>query len=136
MKAVSSIIVSLFLTTAAVAQTTVNVSSEQDSPVAAVKSSPDGSMFEIIGRADTDHIILHLNKETGEVKFLGNDKYIRIIRQESSGDVAEAGKVNYQIVMSSSTVYLMNINTGVTWYLKSTGLSHLNDKFVLVTEKK
>lgn len=68
----------MFLTTAAVAQTTVNVSSEQDSPVAAVKSSPDGSMFEIIGRADTDHIILHLNKETGEVKFLGNDKYIRI----------------------------------------------------------
>lgn len=27
-------------------------------------------------------------------------------------------------------------NTGVTWYLKSTGLSHLNDKFVLVREKK
>lgn len=135
MKTVSSIIISLFLTTAAVAQTTVNVSSEQDSPVAAVKSSLDGSMFEIVGRADTDHIILHLNKETGEVKSLGNDKFIRIIRQESSEDVAEKGKINYQIVMSSSTVYLMNTNSGVTCYLKSTGLSHLKDKFVLVTEK-
>ena len=92
-------------------------------------------MFEIVGRADSDYIILHLNKETGEVKFLGNDKYIRIIRHESSEDVAEAGKVNYQIVMSSNTVYLMNTNTGVTWYLKSTGLSHLNDKFILVREK-
>lgn len=110
MKTVSSIIISLFLTTAAVAQTTVNVSSEQESPVAAVKSSLVGSMFEIIGRADTDHIILHLNKETGEVKFLGNDKYIRIIRQESSEDVAETGKINYQIVMSSNIVYLLNLN--------------------------
>lgn len=135
MKTVSSIIICLFLTTVAVAQTTVNVSSEQDSPVAAVKSSLVGSMFEILGRADTDHIILHLNKETGEVKSLSNDKYIKIVRQESSEDVAEAGKVNYQIVMSSSTVYLMNINTGVIWYLKSTGLSHLNDQFVLVRER-
>ena len=135
MKTVSSIIISLFLTTAAVAQTTVNVSSKQDSPVAAVKSSLDGSLFEIVGRADSDYIILHLNKETGEVKSLGNDKYIRIVRQESTEDVAEAGKVNYQIVMSSNTVYMMNTNTGVTWYLKRTGLSHLNDKFVLVTEK-
>ena len=135
MKTISSIIISLFLTVSAFAQTTVNVSSEQDSPVAAVKSSLDGSMFEIVGRADTDHIILQLNKETGEVKFLGNDKYIKIIRQESSEDVAEAGKVNYQIVMSSNTVYLMNTNTGVTWYLKSTGLGHLKDKFVLVREK-
>ena len=70
MKTVSSIIISLFLTTAAFAQTTVNVSSEQDSPVAAVKSSLNGSMFEIVGRADRDMIILHLNKETGEASFL------------------------------------------------------------------
>lgn len=136
MKTVSSIIISLFLTTAAVAQTTVNVSSEQDSPVAAVKSSLDGSMFEIVGRADTDHIILHLNKETGEVKSLGNDKYIKIVRQESSEDVAEAGKVNYQIVMSSNIVYLLNLITGVTWYMKSPAMSYQNTKFVLITEKK
>ena len=135
MKTISSIIISLFLTASVFAQTTTNISSKQESPVAAVKSSLDGSLFEIVGRADTDHIILQLNKETGEVKFLGNDKYIKIIRQESSEDVAEAGKVNYQIVMSSNTVYLMNINTGVTWYLKSTGIGHLKDKFVLVREK-
>ena len=135
MKSVSAIIISLFLTASAFAQTNVNVSSEQVSPVAAVKSSLVGSMFEIVGRADCDNIILHLNKETGEVKFLGNDKYIKIIRQKSSEDVAEKGKINYQIVMSTNTVYLMNTNTGVTWYLKSPGFSHLNDKFVLVTEK-
>ena len=91
MKTISSIIISLFLTASVFAQTTTNISSKQESPVAAVKSSLDGSLFEIVGRADTDHIILQLNKETGEVKFLGNDKYIKIIRQESSDDVAEAG---------------------------------------------
>lgn len=92
-------------------------------------------MFEIIGRADKANIILHLNKENGEVKFLEGDKYIKIYRQESPEDVSETGKINYQIVLSSHTVYLMNTNTGVTWYLKGSPFTNSKDKFVLLTEK-
>lgn len=135
MKTISSVIISILLTTSAFAQTSTNTSSHVDSPVAAVKSSLDGSMYEIIGRADSDNIVLQLNKETGEVKFLSNDKYIKINRKETPEDVAQTGKINYQLFMSSNTVFLLNINTGTTWYLKSPGLTHLNDKFVLITEK-
>lgn len=78
MKTISSIIVSLLLTTSAIAQTSTNTSTDVDSPVAAVKSSLDGSMYEIIGRADRDIIVLQLNKETRDVKFLSNDKFVLI----------------------------------------------------------
>lgn len=135
MKAISSIIISLLLTTSVFAQTSTETSSDVKSPVAAVKSSLDGSMYEIIGRADNSNIVLQLNKETGDVKFLSYDKYININRQGTPEDVAQPGKINYQLIMSSNTVYLLNINTGTIWYMKGTILTHANDKFVLVTEK-
>ena len=67
--------------------------------------------------------------------FLGNEKYVKLSREASEDDTTMAGKVNYQLVMSSSTAYLLNINTGTFWYLKSQGLTHANDSFVLVREK-
>ena len=136
MKTISAFIIGFLFSVSAYAQTSTHTGSNVASPVAAVKSSLDGSMYEIVGRADSNNIILHLNKETGEVKFLSNDKYIKIIRQESPEDVAETGKINYQIVMSSNIVYLLNLNTGVTWYMKSPAMSYQNTKFVLITEKK
>lgn len=135
MKTILSVVISLLLTTSAFAQTSTNTSSHVDSPVAAVKSSLDGSMYEIIGRADSYNIVLQLNKETGEVKFLSCDKYININRQETPEDVAQPGQINYQLIMSSNSVYLLNINTGTIWYMKGSILTHANDKFVLVTEK-
>lgn len=132
-----SALVGLMLSVSAFAQTasgTVSVV-EHTSPAAAVKSSLDGPMFEVVGRADSDVYMFRINKETGEVLFLGNEKYVKLSREASEDDTTVAGKVNYQLVMSSSTVYLMNVNTGTLWYLKSQGLTHANDNFVLVKEK-
>ena len=132
-----SALVGLMLSASAFAQTasgTVSVV-EHTSPAAAVKSSLDGPMFEVVGRADSDVYMFRINKETGEVLFLGNEKYVKLSREASEDDTTMAGKVNYQLVMSSTTVYLMNVNTGTLWYLKSQGLTHANDSFVLVKEK-
>lgn len=132
-----SALVGLMLSVSAFAQTasgTVSVV-EHTSPATAVKSSLDGPMFEVVGRADSDVYMFRINKETGEVLFLGNAKYVKLSREASEDDTTVAGKVNYQLVMSSSTVYLMNVNTGTLWYLKSQGLTHANDSFVLVKEK-
>ncbi len=131
-----SALVGLMLSVSAFAQTasgTVSVV-EHTSPATAVKSSLDGPMFEVVGRADSDVYMFRINKETGEVLFLGNEKYVKLSREASEDDTTVAGKVNYQLVMSSTTVYLMNVNTGTLWYLKSQGLTHANDSFVLVKE--
>ena len=132
-----SALVGLMLSVSAFAQTasgTVSVV-EHPSPATAVKSSLDGPMFEVVGRADSNVYMFRINKETGEVLFLGNEKFVKLSREASEDDTTVAGKVNYQLVMSSSTVYLMNVNTGTLWYLKSQGLTHANDSFVLVKEK-
>ena len=137
MRVFLSALVGLMLSVSAFAQTasgTVSVV-EHTSPATAVKSSLDGPMFEVVGRADSDVYMFRINKETGEVLFLGNKKYVKMSREASEDDTTVAGKVNYQLVMSSSTVYLMNVNTGTLWYLKSQGLTHANDSFVLVKEK-
>ena len=127
----------MMLSVSAFAQTasgTVSVV-EQPSPATAVKSSLDGPMYEIVAMADSDVYMFRINKETGEVLFLGNEKFVKLSREASEDDTTMAGKVNYQLVMSSNIVYLLNINTGTIWYLKSQGLTHANDRFVLVREK-
>ena len=137
MRVFLSALVGLMLSVSACAQTasgTVSVV-EHPSPATAVKSSLDGPMYEIVAMADSDVYMFRINKETGEVLFLGNEKFVKLSREASEDDTTMAGKVNYQLVMSSNTVYLLNINTGTIWYLKSQGLTHANDRFVLVREK-
>ena len=137
MRVFLSALVGLMLSVSAFAQTasgTVSVV-EHPSPATAVKSSLDGPMYEIVAMADSDVYMFRINKETGEVLFLGNEKFVKLSREASEDDTTMAGKVNYQLVMSSNTVYLLNINTGTIWYLKSPGLTRANDSFVLVREK-
>ena len=137
MRVFLSALVGLMLSVSAFAQTasgTVSVV-EHPSPATAVKSSLDGPMYEIVAMADSDVYMFRINKETGEVLFLGNEKYVKLSREASEDDTTVAGKVNYQLVMSSNTVYLLNINTGTMWYLKSPRLTHANDSFVLVRER-
>ena len=137
MRVFLSALVGMMLSVSAFAQTasgTVSVV-EHPSPATAVKSSLDGPMYEIVAMADSDVYMFRINKETGEVLFLGNEKFVKLSREASEDDTTMAGKVNYQLVMSSNTVYLLNINTGTIWYLKSPGLTHANDRFVLVREK-
>ena len=137
MRVFLSALVGLMLSVSAFAQTasgTVSVV-EHPSPATAVKSSLDGPMYEIVAMADSDVYMFRINKETGEVLFLGNEKFVKLSREASEDDTTMAGKVNYQLVMSSNTVYLLNINTGTIWYLKSPGLTRANDSFVLVRER-
>ena len=137
MRVFLSALVGLMLSVSAFAQTasgTVSVV-EHPSPATAVKSSLDGPMYEIVAMADSNGYKFRINKETGEVLFLGNEKFVKLSREASEDDTTMAGKVNYQLVMSSNTVYLLNINTGTIWYLKSPGLTRANDSFVLVREK-
>ena len=137
MRVFISALVGLMLSVSAFAQTasgTVSVV-EHPSPATAVKSSLDGPMYEIVAMADSDVYMFRINKEIGEVLFLGNEKFVKLSREASEDDTTMAGKVNYQLVMSSNTVYLLNINTGTIWYLKSRGVTHANDSFVLVREK-
>ncbi len=137
MRVFLSALVGLMLSVSAFAQTASGTVSavEHPSPATAVKSSLDGPMFEIVAMADSNVYMFRINKETGEVLFLGNEKFVKLSREASEDDTTIAGKVNYQLVMSSNTVYLLNINTGTIWYLKSQGLTHANDRFVLVREK-
>ena len=137
MRVFLSALTGLMLSVSAFAQTasgTVSVV-EHTSPATAVKSSIDGPMYEIVAMADSNVYMFRINKETGEVLFLGNEKFVKLSREASEDDTTMAGKVNYQLVMSSNIVYLLNINTGTIWYLKSQGLTHANDRFVLVREK-
>lgn len=137
MRVFLSALVGLMLSVSAFAQTasgTVSVV-EHPSPATAVKSSLDGPMYEIVAMADSDVYMFRINKETGEVLSLGNEKFVKLRREASEDDTTMAGKVNYQLVMSSNTVYLLNVNTGTIWYLKSPGLTRANDSFVLVREK-
>ena len=137
MRMLISALVGLMLSVSAFAQTasgTVSVV-KHPSPATAVKSSLDGPMYEIVAMADSDVYMFRINKETGEVLSLERDKYVKLSREASEDDTTMAGKVNYQLVKSSNTVYLLNINTGTFWYLKSPGLTHANDSFVLVREK-
>ena len=137
MRVFLSALVGLMLSVSAFAQTasgTVSVV-EHPSPATAVKSSLYGPMYEIVAMADSNVYMFRINKETGEVLFLGNEKFVKLSREASEDDTTMAGKVNYQLVMSSNTVYLLNINTGTIWYLKSRGVTHANDSFVLVREK-
>ena len=137
MRVFLSALVGLMLSVSAFAQTasgTVSVV-EHPSPATAVKSSLDGPMYEIVAMADSNVYKFRINKETGEVLFLGNEKFVKLSREASEDDTTMAGKVNYQLVMSSNTVYLLNINTGTIWYLKSPGLTRANDSFVLVRER-
>ena len=137
MRVFLSALVGLMLSVSAFAQTasgTVSVV-EHPSPATAVKSSIDGPMYEIVAMADSNVYMFRINKETGEVLFLGNEKFVKLSREASEDDTTMAGKVNYHLVMSSNTVYLLNINTGTIWYLKSPGLTRANDSFVLVRER-
>ena len=137
MRVFISALVGLMLSVSAFAQTASGIAPSTDypSPATAVKSSLDGPMYEIVAMADSDVYMFRINKETGEVLFLGNEKFVKLSREASEDDTTMAGKVNYQLVMSSNTVYLLNINTGTIWYLKSPGLTRANDSFVLVREK-
>lgn len=106
------------------------------------KTSLDGSRYEIvIPSRDEIPYLFKLDKYTGDVWVLPNSigtphKLTPITREPSEYDIAEEGKVNYQLLsVSSSRVYLLNLNTGILWEYTVGLFSRRDDVFRMVEEK-
>ena len=100
----------------------------QDKPAApkpihqVTQTSPDGSRFEIliVYNDDNSPRFFRFDKFTGDLWELSNGfrplKLVRYIREGDPDDLAEGGRINYQLVAwSPSTFFLINLNTGVMW---------------------
>ena len=86
------------------------------------KTSLEGSRYEIvIPTRDEIPSLFKLDKYTGDVWVLPNDlvlphKLTLFTREPSENDIVKEGMVNYQLVaVSSSEIYLINLNTGILW---------------------
>ena len=86
------------------------------------KTSLEGSRYEIvIPTRDEIPSLFKLDKYTGDVWVLPNDlvlpnKLFLFTREPSENDIVKEGMVNYQLVaVSSSEIYLINLNTGILW---------------------
>lgn len=105
------------------------------------KTSLDGSRYEIVVPSrDESPSIFKLDKYTGDVWVLpnsiGSNKLTLLTREPSENDIAEEGKVNYQLLsVSSSRVYLLNLNTGILWEYTIGLFSRRDDIFRMVEEK-
>ena len=86
------------------------------------KTSLEGSRYEIvIPTRDEIPSLFKLDKYTGDVWVLPNDlvlpnKLTLFTREPSENDIVKEGMVNYQLIaVSSSQIYLINLNTGILW---------------------
>ena len=86
------------------------------------KTSLEGSRYEIvIPTRDDIPSLFKLDKYTGDVWVLPNDlvlpnKLTIFTREPSVNDIVKEGMVNYQLIaVSSSQIYLINLNTGILW---------------------
>ena len=86
------------------------------------KTSLEGSRYEIvIPTRDEIPSLFKLDKYTGDVWVLPNDlvfphKLTLFTREPSENDIVKEGMVNYQLIaVSSSEIYLINLNTGILW---------------------
>jgi hypothetical protein len=72
-------------------------------------------------------MFFRFDKFTGDLWELSSGfrplKFTRYIREADVDDVAEEGRINYQLIAwSHSTFYLINLNTGVMWEKSSDDL--------------
>lgn len=106
-------------------------------------TSLDGGRFEILittTEADTP-ITYKFDKYTGTVWELSNGfrplKLIKYTREASPNDVVEEGKVNYQLVaLSTSTIFLININSGEMWEKSTAEIFKKNTAFQIIKEQE
>ena len=104
------------------------------------KSSLTGPRFEVVIPRDNDAAIFKIDKYTGDVWELSNSfgerqRLIKFSRELSIDDDSEKGRINYQLIAVSSTqVYLLNLNTGIMWGRHWEGLFKLNHVFRLLDE--
>jgi len=114
--------------------------SQPISPIA--RTSTEGGRFEIVVTTDEDisRVTYKVDKYTGTVWELSSGfrplKFIRYTREADPDDLAEEGKVNYQFVaLSSSTLFLINLNTGVTWEKTPDDLFKKKTSFQVIREQ-
>ncbi len=106
------------------------------------KTSLDGSRYEIVVPSrDEIPFLFKLDKYTGDVWMLPNDlvlphKLTLLTRTPSENDIAEDGRVNYQLIsVSSAQVYLINLNTGILWEYTNDLFPRRGNVFRMVEEK-
>lgn len=108
---------------------------------AIAQTSPDGSRFELlVTNRDDVRVVFRVDKCTGDVWELTTGfrplKLIKYLREADPNDLAEDGRINYQLVaFSSSTLYLINLNTGVMWEKTPDDLFRKNASFQLLKEQ-
>ena len=107
------------------------------------KTSLEGSRYEIvIPIRDEIPSLFKLDKYTGDVWELPNDfvlphKLILFTREPSENDIVKEGMVNYQLLAVSSTeIYLVNLNTGILWEYTNNLFSRRGLVFRLVENKE
>ena len=124
----------------ATAQDENEMRSEQYYPVS--KSSLEGGRYEIVVPTRNEFpSLFRLDKYTGDVWELPNDlliphKLILFTREPDENDLVEEGKVNYQLIaVSSSHLYLINLNTGILWEYSHDLFSRKGNVFRLIEER-
>ena len=107
------------------------------------KTSLEGSRYEIvIPTRDEIPSLFKLDKYTGDVWELPNDlvlphKLTLFTREPSEKDIVKEGMVNYQLLAVSSTeIYLVNLNTGILWEYTNNLFSRRGLVFRLVENKE
>jgi len=89
-----------------------------------VTAVPNTSRYSMIQSTLTADMTFKLDKYTGSVsRMLEGNKgifWLKLKREKHSDDIQIRDKVNYQIFTSGlniQMIYLLNVNTGVTWEL-------------------
>ena len=105
------------------------------------KSSTEGARYEIVisARGETPGVF-KIDKYTGDVWeltdgfFTSTHKLIKFTRESDSEDLAKEGKINYQLIAVTSTrIFLLNLNTGLMWE-NYTGIFTDNREFRVIRE--
>jgi hypothetical protein len=95
----------------------------------------------VVPSRDEIPYLFKLDKYTGDVWMLPNDlvlphKLTLLTRTPSENDIAEDGRVNYQLIsVSSAQVYLINLNTGILWEYTNDLFPRRGNIFRMVEEK-
>ena len=106
-----------------------------------VQTSPEGSRFELlVTTTEESRIVFRFDKFTGDLWELSNGfrplKLMSYTRETDPRDVAEEGRINYQLVMTSSTgMYLINLHTGVMWEKTPDDLFRRQLNFQIIREQ-
>ena len=126
----------------AIAQDEIDSESGDEHYYPIAKSSLDGPRFEVLtSMREQNSSLFKIDKYTGEVWNLpisigSPNKLVKCTKEMTLDDVADEGKINYQLFFISPTrVHLLNLNTGVMWECRSRGFFSNRWEFKLLEEQ-